>query len=291
MIIFVAGAAPGAQFQHAVGPRPFDPATYAAGATYADFISQMPTGIASPQDLLTAVGAPNRQLCHMVSHHDLEAMVIDYLNGAIGINQFMILVGSVMRPSWTNLMCPTTLLLLALQWTQTFADRINVFRAQLQGNGAAAAAAGNALVHTLNNAIPNLRYGHGFTNGSIQEHLEVRLQRGVTLNPYDWIGLLMSGGHMLSAESSAIMNDWAGRATPVALAPIGGGAIKSSESSAVVGATGGGNPIMGYASMPYRQSLRGSCRFWLPVSCDTALLLLGALVLYLCLAGDFVFGA
>lgn len=281
MIVYNAAAG---QFQSVGGNRPFHAITYFVAGTYAQWLSILPT-LASPQDIIAANGPVGMHLCHHVSFQNIEAMVVSYLNGQISLNQFMILVGSLTRPTWTHLSFPPTLLLLLFQWALGMVRRFQLLYEQIRGNPVGVAQAANQLVSTLNNAITNLRYGHRTTNLSIGQDADLRLHRGLTLDPIMIVNIFVGwiiNSPVYSAESSAQLNDW----EQIAMATVPmlpGGQVKTSESGTVVGHTGTGNPLVGVGSQPMRDVLhtRGSARIWLPVSFDSALYFIGVYLLAL----------
>jgi hypothetical protein len=162
--------------------RNFAGVTRRIAESYAQWLSKLPS-LSSPQDLIASRSTVGMDLCHHVSYSDIESMVVAYLNREIGLNQFMILVGSVTRPTWSNLLFPPTLLLLIFQWAVGVAQRLQLIARQYASDPAGAAQAANNLVETLNNAITNLRYGYRSTNRSVHGDFDLRLHRGITLDP------------------------------------------------------------------------------------------------------------
>lgn len=272
----------GTKFKIVSASRSFESSTTEMARRYAQFLAHI-TNLFSPQDMQASTSTAAMDLCHHVSFGDIELMVVCYLNGDININQFMILVGSVMRPSWSNITFPPSLIMMCIQWATTVGRRIQIFAAQFRGQPHEAAQAANWLVATLNNAIPNLRYGHRSTNRSIQGHFDLRLQRGLTFDPIMLATILYGhavGRPVFAAESSALISDWdshARRGEPI----LPTGEIKMSESDTQITTTRSGNPVMGSPLLPvHDQIFRGSARIWLPVSIDSLIYIIGAVILY-----------
>lgn len=239
-------------------------------------------GLASPQDIIASNSASAQDLCHHLSHGDIEQMVCHYLNGDINLNQFMILVGSVMRPSWSNLTFPPTMLSMLRTWTLALVDRIQVIALSNLRFHDPAARAANSLVDTLNSAITNLRYAHRSSNRSIQGHFDLRVHRGGSIDPiqlavmfYAWT----QNRSALAAESSALLNDWENYARS-GIPVLANGGLKMSEGNDIVTRTKRShNPVMGASSMPVRLPIvRGSAPIWLPVSIDSALYIFGVVL-------------
>ena len=256
--------------------RAFEPGTQTLAVRFAEYL--VATQVNSPQDLIASRSAAAQDLCHHLSHGDIERMVLDYLNGDISLNQFMILVGSVLRPSWSNLIFPRTLLAILASWTMSLSERIGVLRNQYGGNPVGAAEAANRLVHTLNSAITNLRYSDRSSNRSIQGHFDLRLHRGGSLDPIQLALIFYArfvGRPAFAAESSALLNDWEVYARSGS--PVLSVGMKMSESDQPVARTSASNrPVMGTLQMPVQdQYFRGSFSLWVPFSVDSLLYMLG----------------
>lgn len=263
--------------------RPFPTTVQNVARNYASFLSSIPN-IMSPQDLVASRSTAGMDLCHHISFYDIENIVVDFLNNKLSLNQFMILIGSISRPSWSNLSFPPTLMLLAAQWGLGIKQRFEViFSHYSNRNPTNTATAANRLVETLNYTITNLRYGHASTNRSIGNHLDLRMHRGPSLDPIMIVNILIAWScgrpGAYSAESSAMLNDWevyAKKGRPLTSA----GHQKMSEGGAILYRTKKGNPVYG-TTTPLLQDklLRGSFRLWTPVSIDTLIYIIAAFIL------------
>lgn len=265
-------------FERASAPRPFEADVRGITGSYASALVST-NSLYSPSDFTASVSTTGMDLCHHLSFGDIEEMVVDYLNGVLSMNQFLVLVGAIFRPSWANLFYPQTLLKLTVQWALSVSRRIHLIRRHHYGTPVQTAHAANQLVQVLNNTVANLRYGHRSTNRSIQGHFDLRLQRGANIDPLMLITLFYGwyvGRPVFSAESSALLNDWENYAR-TGIPALPGGGLKLSESSTAVALTGSGNPVMGAARMPVREVYRRTFGIPAPVSVDSLLLILGAI--------------
>jgi len=263
--------------------RPFESGTQDLSRSYQWFLTFF--GNASPQDIIAANSSEAQDLCHHLSHGDIQLMVCDYLNGYLSLNQFMILVGAVLRPSWGNLVFPPTLLRILMTWVVSTTQRINVVAQQYMNRPQNTATAANELVSSLNSAINNLRYAHRSTNRSVQGHFDMRVHRGLSIDPAQIAVLLYAWTQerpAFSGETSALLNDWEAHARS-GIPQVATG-IKMSEGEEVVTHTRKShNPVMGSSTMPVRdQYLHGSFRCWTPISIDTCLFIFGCCLLAHC---------
>ncbi|MEQ8708280.1 MAG: hypothetical protein RIC36_04760 [Rhodospirillales bacterium] len=265
-------------FQRVSAARPFEPIVRSITEDYASALVST-NSLYSPSDFTASASTVGMDLCHHLSFGDIEQMIVDYLNGVLSVNQFLVLVGAIFRPSWANLFYPPTLLKLTVQWALSIGRRLHLIHRHHYGTPAQTAVAANQLVHVLNNTVANLRYGHRSTNRSIQGHFDLRLQRGANIDPLMLVTLFYGwyvGRPVFSAESSALLNDWEAYAR-TGIPALPGGGLKLSESSTAVALTGSGNPVMGTAAMPVREPYRRTLGIPAPVSVDSLLLILGAI--------------
>lgn len=121
MIVYQAGlhGAPG-HFVIVPGRPGFDAATYATGQTFAEAgASVRPLLDAkAPSEIdATLAGYGGMHLCHHGPIAAIEELVVEFLNGNISLFEFMHAMGTIIVPTWLNVLLPTQAVVALTQWT------------------------------------------------------------------------------------------------------------------------------------------------------------------------------
>lgn len=275
------------------GRTPFDSDTYDRAIAHANALrgSCMNWGDRwlTSYDLQAATTSSNSgmNLCHQVSINVIEQIIVDYLNGAIDLAQFVAYTGVILSPSWLVLSAPRTFLAWFADWGASTMRRMDVIvQANRNGNNRVQVlAAANQLASRLNNVAINLRYGAPSTNMSIGRQLDLRIRDGWSLEPLaiaEQLYGLFTGRPVLAIESSAALNTLGGVARGAELPQIPGG-LRMSTRSEQIGWTGSRQPLMG-AREPINSVFRGPIHPYLPIDRSY----LGNLILIVVIAYTFL---
>lgn len=270
---------------------------YAIGQTFAEAGTAIrPFADAkAPSEIDAALaGHGGMHLCHHVPIAAIEELVVEFLNGNIGLFEFMHAMGTIIVPSWLNLVLPVQAVVALTQWTYASYRRLEFALNRLRLTPQQIAGEANNLVATFNNIAVNLRYGHASTNMSIGDAIDARVARGWSIEPVALLELtyvMIAGGTLLSAETSTALNTYSHLLANPARGALGtaaanGNVLASEESAANVVAHAVApphNPLRGPAAPLVASVLRGPIPGlpWSPVNRDT---LLNAFVAWMLLA-------
>lgn len=265
----------------------FLPGTHDAVNNHYD---NMPNRLAAPQDRMPH--GP-QHLAHQVPFSEIEAMVVDFLNGYLSYDEFFIYTGSIFYGAWSMYFSRDVFRCILENFNAIYNRTSLIIRQLSSAPPDQIADVANRLVDVLNSAITNLRPGHASTNMSISNNLDLRLLRGPNVDPTNFFSIMLGyfqNRQILAAESSYAWNVWMSRGLSPSICTAGTGFIggmKLSEESNVVGKTktaarnnimGSREPVHNPYRAPFRTGIPGLSSN-LPAQ-DTVLMAFGCIICY-----------